>query len=86
MNDVPSNIERLDFWSEIIGPYLGTCAVEGSIHFRIGKKTLVFDGDSKETKILRNQLEDEFIDQTVGILRTDDLEVPLVVRIIKGQE
>lgn len=86
MSDESSKLERLDFWSEIIGPYLGTSVEEGFIHIRIGKKTLAFDGNSKEAEILRNDLKTKFIDRTVGILRTDDLEVPLVVRIIKGQE
>lgn len=85
MNDTPSQLERLDFWSEIIGQYLGTNIVDGFIHVRIGKKTLVFDSDSKETSILRGQLKKVLVNQTVGILRTDLSEAPLIVRIINEE-
>ncbi len=86
MNDVPSKLERLDFWTEIIGFYLGIFSVDRFTYVRIGKKTLVFDSNSKEAEILRHQLKNEFVNQTVGILRTDCPEVPLVVRLVKRLE
>ena len=86
MNDVPSKLERLDFWSEIIGTYLGTYFIDCFTYVRIGKKTLVFDSNSKETETLRNQLKNELVNQTVGILRTDYPQAPLVVRLVKRLE
>lgn len=83
MNDVPSKLERLDLWSEIIGEYLGTYTIDRFTYVRIGKKHLMFDSNSKEIETIRNQLKNDFIDQTVGILRTDYPETPLIVRLIK---
>jgi hypothetical protein len=85
MSHEPPNLERLDYWVEIIGPYRGCYRIENLVCFKIGNKTIAFDRDSRETEILRSKLKDEYIDYTVGILRTDSLEVPLVVRLIKGE-
>ena len=83
MSDVTSKLERLDLWSEIIGEYLGTYTLDCFTYVRIGKKHLMFDSKSKEIETIRNQLKNDFIDQTVGILRTDYPETPLIVRLIK---
>ena len=79
------NLERLGCWEELIGSYRGCYSIDNLVCFKIGNKTLAFDRDSRETEILREKLKDEIIEYTVGILRTDSLEVPLVVRLIKGE-
>ena len=86
MNDVSSKLERLDLWSEIVGEYLGTYTIDRFTYVRIGKKHLMFDSNSKEIETIRNQLKNDFIDQTVGILCTDYPEAPLIVRIIKKED
>jgi hypothetical protein len=83
MIDPPSNLTRLDYWTEIIGPYRGCFNIENLIYFKIGNKTIAFDSNTKEAEILGNKLKDEYIDQTVGVLRTDSLEIPLIIRLIK---
>ena len=86
MSEASSNLERIDFWTELIGPYLDTYTIDRLTYFKIGKKTLVFESNSKETMILRNQLKNDLVNQIVGILRTDYPEAPLIVRIIKEEE
>jgi len=85
MNDVTSKLEHLNFWTELVGPYLGTYTIDRLTYFKIGKKTLAFDSDSKETETLRNQLKNIHVNQTVGILRTDYPEAPLAIRIIERE-
>ena len=82
MSDESSKLVRLDFWSEIIGPYIGSYRIDQLVYFKIGGKAIAFDSDTKEADILRSKLKDEFIGHTVGILRTNSIETPLVVRIM----
>jgi len=86
MNEVSSKLERLDLWSEIIGEYLGTYTIDRFTYVQIGKKHLMFDNNSNEIETIRNQLRNDFIYRTVGILRTDYPEEPLIVRFIKREK
>lgn len=84
MNNPPSNLTRLEYWAEIVGPYMGNYRINRMIYFKIGNWTLEFVDDTKETEILRSKLKDEFVGHSVGILRTKFIDTPLLVRIIPG--
>ena len=83
MSELSSNAIHLSVWQEIVGPYLGIQETSFFTYFRIGKKNLEFCAESKEAEILRTELKPEVIDQTVGILRTDNNEQPFVIRLMK---
>ena len=53
MSDESSKLERLNFWEEIIGTYLGSYTTERFTYVKIGKKTFAFESESKEAEITR---------------------------------
>jgi hypothetical protein len=86
MIEPPSNLTRLDYWTEIIGPYKGCYRIENLICFKIGNKTIAFDSNTTEAETLNSKLKKEYINQNIGVLRTDSLEIPLIIRQIKEQK
>ena len=84
MSDPSLEVERIDFWTELVGTYFGNYTKECFTYFKIGKKTLTFRKESKEADKLRLELKPELLDQLVGILRTNSSQKPFIVRKIKG--
>ena len=84
LSDLPNKLTKLDYWSEIIGPYMGSYRIDSLTYFQIGTRTLAFNNNSREIEILTKKLKNQRVIQIIGILRTDSLEIPLVIRFLKG--
>ena len=69
-------------WAEIVGQFTGLLTEGGYVYCQIGGKTLAFPTDSAIAKYLRERLDDDFIGRTIGILRTDLADQPILVRLV----
>lgn len=73
-------------WGEVIGKFFGLEKRDRWLVVKLSIGTLIFPVDSFESKIIGEKLREAAVGQVVGILRTDSVERPIVVRIVESNE
>lgn len=73
-------------WGEVIGKFFGLEKRDRWLVVKLSIGTLIFPVDSFEAKIIGEKLREAAVGQVVGILRTDSVERPIVVRIVESNE
>jgi hypothetical protein len=69
-------------WSEIVGTLQGVFADDLFIHVKINGHLLSFANESRESEIILTKLK-PLIGCEVGILKTDSVDNPLCIRLIR---
>jgi hypothetical protein len=69
-------------WSEIVGTLQGVFADDLFIHVKINGNLLSFAKELRESEIIQTKLK-PLIGRKVGILKTDSVDNPLCIRLIK---
>ena len=73
---------NLEVWQEVVGIYKGVSPKKNPI-LRVRGEDLEINTCRGSNKQLRRQLDDLRLGDLVGIIRTDDIEQPFLVRIVK---
>jgi len=76
------NQTRLALWSELIGTYKGYVIDDQCIHVRIDDNVVSFVIGSEEESSLQQILSDNMLGRKIGILKTDLIDRPLLIRLI----
>jgi len=81
---VPSENSKtpLPPWSEIVGTLQGVFADDLFIHVKIDGNLFSFANESRESEIILTKLK-PLIGREVGILKTDSVDNPLCIRLIR---
>jgi hypothetical protein len=69
-------------WSEIIGTLQGVFGDNLFIHVKVNGHLLSFANESRESEIILTKLK-PLIGRKVGILKTDSVDNPLCIRLVK---
>lgn len=74
----------LGFWEECVGKFMGMDVNSQNIvvHVQVNSKTFDLDFDISTLEVLRNALGNCENGKRIGILRTDVLEEPVLVRFL----
>ena len=73
---------QLALWSELIGTYKGFSIDGHSVHVRIDDNVVSFVIGSEEASLLQQILSDNMMGRKIGILKTDLIDRPLLIRLI----
>lgn len=73
---------RLALWAELIGPYGGFVIDGHYIRVRIDDNVVSFVIGSEEAILLQQILNDNMIGRKIGILKTDLIDKPVLIRLI----
>jgi hypothetical protein len=69
-------------WCEFVGIYRGLFIKDDRIHLTISDNILSFLKDSVEAKVVQERLNDFLVGRKIAILRTDEPEKPLCIRLV----
>lgn len=78
-----SIIKHLKVWTEIVGKLSRISCDDGFIHLIIDGKILSYSIHSEEAKHLLKAIDDCLLGKTIGILRTDLPDKPILIRLTK---
>jgi hypothetical protein len=77
-----ANEVRLEPWTEITGKLIAVSSDDNFIYVKIGDKTLSIVRESGKSEIIQAKLT-SMLGREIGILKTDFVDNPLRVRIIR---
>lgn len=78
--------EKQETWlapfSEIVGTYNGLVIKDHFTHVKINGYVISFPNGTKEATLLQQFFNENMVGRKIGVLRTDLLDKPLLIRLI----